>query len=225
MVKFKKGDRVKALVNGVDYKIGDEFVLTADGDDKSVYFDDNVGDDRIRPQEEFELLPIAVATGAVDNKSALQIEAGKYYLTSGGLMVGAMEPWPLGGWHADRAPVPLNGGLWNDDGTAWFDISSDSPNLIAEWVDEPAIVTAAETANDNTPPVPAHQEAQKIASADASFVMDLTNGVLTMDTPKPNLLRTKRGYGFEIARHGDYVWVDTGLNAPIAFKAANVKAA
>lgn len=58
MGKFKQGDRVKALVNGIDYKVGDEFVLTADGDGKSVYFDDNAGDDRIRPQEEFELLPV-----------------------------------------------------------------------------------------------------------------------------------------------------------------------
>ena len=137
MGKFNKGDRVKALVNGIDYKVGDEFVLTADGDGKSVYFDDNAGDDRIRPQEEFELLPVA-ATGTTESQSAiLTIEAGKFYRTRDGRRVGPMEPWPLGGWHADRAPVPLNGGLWNDNGMAWFDNSKDSPDLIAEWVDEP----------------------------------------------------------------------------------------
>ncbi|WP_374833975.1 hypothetical protein [Paenochrobactrum pullorum] len=63
MGKFKQGDRVKALVDGIDYKIGDEFVLTDDGEGGYVYFDDNAGDDRMRPQEEFELLPVAEATG------------------------------------------------------------------------------------------------------------------------------------------------------------------
>lgn len=207
MVKFHKGDRVKALVNGIDYKVGDEFVLTDDGDGKSVYFDDNAGDDRIRPQEEFELLPVA-ATGTTESQPAtLTIEAGKFYRTRDGRKVGPMEPWPLGGWHADRAPVPLNGGLWNDNGTAWFDNSEDSPDLIAEWVDKPT--------NDNTAPV----EEQQV---DMTLKVDATE---ITEAIKSTLLRTKQGYGFEIARHGDYVWVDTGKKAPIVLKAADVQAA
>lgn len=202
MVKFNKGDRVKALVDGVDYKIGDEFVMTADGDGKSVYFDDNAGDDRMRQQKEFELLPVAdnkppfkvgdrvrlikdgqSTTGAVgklatieswgekliDNgqyllnidgpvdyqthavtpnytratpdcfELALQIEAGKYYRTRDGRKVGPMEKWALGGWHV--AEGSFSGGLWKSDGTAWYNGSSDSPDLIAEWVDEPITET------------------------------------------------------------------------------------
>ena len=163
--------------------------------------------------------------------ATLKIQEGKFYRARDGHKVGPMEPWPLGGWHADRAPVPLNGGLWNDDGTAWFDISSDSPDLIAEWVDEPSTKTSAETANDNMPPIAEQQDGQEIASSDGSFVTSVTNGILTMDVArldiqrKSTLVRTKRGYGFEIARHGDYIWVDTGLNAPITFKATNVQAA
>lgn len=194
MGKFKQGDRVKALVNGIDYKIGDEFVLTADGDGKRVYFDDNAGDDRMRPQEEFELLPVPDkkppfkvgdrvrlltnnngfgAVGALGTAkrincgdedclvhfddeflgdrqwyakwcdlelvATLQIEAGKYYRTRDGRKVGPMEKWDLGVWHV--AEGSFSGGLWKSDGTAWYNGSSDSPDLIAEWVDEPITET------------------------------------------------------------------------------------
>lgn len=153
MVEFKKGDRVKLVVGGVDYEAGDEFVLTQNGDGNSVYFVDNAGDERVRPQEEVELLPVAEATGMTQDeigkareipgiksnttvRTPLTIEAGKYYRTRDGRKVGPMKKWHLGGW-ATNNNCPFKGGLWGDDGTAWFKGMKDSPVLIAEWVDEP----------------------------------------------------------------------------------------
>lgn len=282
MVKFHKGDRVKALVNGIDYKVGDEFVLTNDGDGKSVYFDDNAGDDRMRPQEEFELLPVA-ATGTTESQPAtLTIEAGKFYRTRDGRKVGPMCEFVSGRYRECDG----DGRWWDKYGVGHM--YAKGYDLIAEWVDEPV----AQDTNDNTPPAAERQEprrfkigdkvralvdwtwvkagqeyfvdeldrdgdvwlhhtkhgqaymaddelelitpveeAQKLKSADGSFVMDVTNGVLTLEAaqfdiqPKSTLLRTKQGYGFEIARHGDYVWVDTGQKAPIVLKAADVQAA
>lgn len=176
---------------------------------------------------EIKLLPVASATGTAESQPApFTIEAGKYYRTRDGHKVGPITHNGYGVYGA-----PENPSKWYVTGRSFSDDKQLPSDLIAEWVDEPATETSAETANDNMPPVDAQQEAQKIASSDGSFVMDLTNGVLTMETArfdiqhKYTLVRTKRGYGFEIARHGDYVWVDTGLNAPIAFKATNVKAA
>lgn len=306
MGKLKKGDRVKAITDGLDYKAGNEFVLTRDGDDDNVYFVDNAGDERMRPQEEVEILPIAEAAGTTESQpNSLTIEAGKYYRTRDGRKVGPMEKWHLGGWHADRAPVPLNGGLWNDSGTAWFDNSNDSPALIAEWVDETVVATEptqpvaateprrfkigdkvraivdflwvkagqeydvtyldndgdvwlrqggheAFMTDDELELITPAEEPFKLTCADGRTVLNITHGVLTMevaqtdvpaspssdvtlkisldtaeitDAIKSTLLRTKQGYGFEIARHGDYVWVDTGQKAPLVFKAADVQAA
>ncbi|MBD7990707.1 hypothetical protein H9643_07975 [Ochrobactrum sp. Sa2BUA5] len=57
-------------------------------------------------------------------------------------------------------------------------------------------------------------------------VEDSPNEEVTAETAiKPTLLKTNQGYGFEIARHGDYVWVDTGKKAPIVLKATDVQAA
>lgn len=178
MGKFKKGDRVKAITDGIDYNAGNEFVLTRDGNGENVYFVDNAGDERIRPQEEVEILPIAEAAGMTQDEigkareipgiksnttmpTTLTIEAGKYYRTRDGRKVGPMETWPLGGWHADRAPVPLSGGLWDDSGAAWFENSKDSPDLIAVWVEvpqtEPTLIKTPSIVAliDNGQPMPA----------------------------------------------------------------------
>ncbi len=72
----------------------------------------------------------------------LKIEAGQYYRTRDGRKVGPMEAWCFGGWHSDRAEHPLNGGVWLDDGTAKYAGAKDSPDLIAEWIDEPVKVAA-----------------------------------------------------------------------------------
>ena len=321
MGKFKQGDRVKALVNGIDYKIGDEFVLTADGDGKRVYFDDNAGDDRMRPQEEFELLPVPDkkppfkvgdrvrlltnnngfgAVGALGTAkrincgdvdclvhfddeflgdrqwyakwcdlelvATLQIEAGKYYRTRDGRKVGPMVEFVSGRYRECDG----DGRWWDKYGVGHMYAKGD--DLIAEWVDEPV----TENTNDNTPPVTEQREAEprrfkvgdKVrALVDYCWVKSgteyivnsldsdgdvwlknvdgkdayMTDSELELITPveeaqkpdshngdeaiKPTLLRTKQGYGFEIARHGDYVWVDTGQKAPIVLKAADVQAA
>jgi hypothetical protein len=72
----------------------------------------------------------------------LKIEAGKYYRTRDGRKVGPMEAWCFGGWHSDRAEHPLNGGVWLDDGTAKYAGAKDSPDLIAEWINEPVKAAA-----------------------------------------------------------------------------------
>lgn len=161
MGKFKKGDRVKAVVGGVDYKAGDEFVLTRDGNGKSVYFVDNAGDERTRPQEEVELLPVAEATGMTQDeigkareipgmksntttRTPLTIEAGKYYRTRDGRKVGPMSKGCLGSfpWLGKSQSSGIQ--CYRNDGSWSLDVGEpDHHDLIAEWVDEPTSETTA----------------------------------------------------------------------------------
>ncbi len=140
----------------------------------------------------------------------LKIEAGKYYRTRDGRKAGPMEIWPLGGWHSDRAEYPLNGGVWLQDGSAKYHGAKDSPQLISEWVDEPVKAAA---------PVAVQQDAPDLTLKVSFDTADITNAI------KTTLLKTKQGYGFEIARHGEPVWVDTGQKAPIVLKSTDVQAA
>ncbi|HWD14299.1 MAG TPA: hypothetical protein VG519_13195 [Pseudochrobactrum sp.] len=73
-----------------------------------------------------------------------------------------------------------------------------------------------------TPVEEKHTPATQSGEVTLKISLDATE---VTEAIKSTLVRTKRGYGFEIARHGDYIWVDTGLNAPITFKATNVQAA
>ncbi|MCD1264024.1 hypothetical protein B5M44_04350 [Shinella sumterensis] len=54
---------------------------------------------------------------------------------------------------------------------------------------------------------------------------DADNDNLPVAQQHAGLIKTRNGYGFEIARFGDYVWVDTGKKAPETFRAASVSAA
>lgn len=63
----------------------------------------------------------------------MKIEEGKYYRTRDGLKVGPMKPsgdedWP---WIVEEG----DGHCWANNGSSVADI--DSPDLIAEWTDEP----------------------------------------------------------------------------------------
>lgn len=134
---FKVGDRVRVIKTDLfrqGTRVGDiGFVTTSTSG--SVQFDLHHETDgvisqfAIDPWKRIELAP-------------LKIEEGKYYRTRDGRKVGPMEVWPLGGWHSDRAEHPLNGGVWLDGGTAKYAGAKDSPDLIAEWVDEPVKAAA-----------------------------------------------------------------------------------
>lgn len=123
---FKIGDRVRTegwsrFYEVVGVEVGHIWVKLYDGSSSKESTEGKTF--------EFELAPV-------------KIGAGKYYRTRDGRKVGPMEAWCFGGWHSDRAEYPLNGGVWLDDGTAKYAGAKDSPDLIAEWVDEP--VKAAE---------------------------------------------------------------------------------
>lgn len=47
------------------------------------------------------------------------------------------------------------------------------------------------------------------------------------DNTKPTgtLVKTRQGYGFEVARHGNYAWVDMGQKAPVTLRVEDITAA
>ena len=63
----------------------------------------------------------------------MKIEEGKYYRTSDGHRVGPMKPGGYEGW--PWIVEEGNGYFWADNGSSVGAI--DSPDLIAEWTDEP----------------------------------------------------------------------------------------
>ncbi|NKB79356.1 hypothetical protein HED49_13175 [Ochrobactrum daejeonense] len=42
---------------------------------------------------------------------------------------------------------------------------------------------------------------------------------------KGRLVKINQGYGFELARYGDYVWVDTGKKQPVVAHVNEIKEA
>lgn len=97
-----------------------------------------------------DLEPLPVVAEA---QPPLRIVEGRHYKTRDGRKVGPMERFDD---DADcfASKDAMKGGLWHSDGSAWFKNVSDSPTLIAEWVDEPAvpsdtIAVAATASNDN----------------------------------------------------------------------------
>ncbi|MBK0024217.1 hypothetical protein IAE29_21565 [Ochrobactrum sp. S46] len=202
---FKVGDRVRVIKTDIfrtGTRVGDIGYVTM-STSGSVHFDLHHETDGVISQ-------IAIDPWNRIELAPLKIEAGKYYRTRDGRKVGPMEVWCFGGWHSDRAEHPLNGGVWLDDGTAKYAGAKDSPDLIAEWADEPVKAAA---------PVAVQQDAPELTVKLSFDAADVTNAI------KSTLLKTNQGYGFEIARHGDYVWVDTGKKAPIVLKATDVQAA
>ncbi|WP_349506913.1 hypothetical protein [Agrobacterium pusense] len=82
---------------------------------------------------------------APEQPATLKIEAGKFYKTRDGRKVGPMAAWHRGGWASEGEFLT---GLWLTDGQPKYSNASDSPALIAEWIDEPA----AKPSNDNAKP-------------------------------------------------------------------------
>lgn len=74
----------------------------------------------------------------------LTIEAGKFYRTRDGRKVGPARYYGFN----DGYPFEVEFGYWvSDSGQA--QPSSSGPDLVAEWVDEPAVAVAATASNDN----------------------------------------------------------------------------
>lgn len=200
---FKVGDRVQIIVESLPwYRTGEiAEVIRADGGDNDCYvrFDTHrMADDCWYAK--WDHLKLV----------SLKIEAGKFYRTRDGRKVGPIENrkredaehpfiwnWPDG--RGNR--------IYKPDGTNYSDRNDD---LIAEWVDEPVKAAA---------PVAVQQDVPELTVKLSFDAVDVTNAI------KSTLLKTNQGYGFEIARHGDYVWVDTGKKAPIVLKATDVQVA
>ncbi|UKK94956.1 ribosomal protein L7/L12 [Brucella pseudogrignonensis] len=193
---FKVGDRVRVIKTDLfrqGTRVGDiGFVTSSRGN--LVSFDlhheaSGVIDQlAIDPWKSIELAP-------------LKIEAGKYYRTRDGRKVGPMEAWCFGGWHSDRAEHPLNGGVWLDDGTAKYAGAKDSPDLIAEWIDEPvkaaapvakpAIVALIENGQPKPSVAPFVHANETLAAKEAARLASLQKGkefgvyVLTQKASEP----------------------------------------
>lgn len=263
-MRLKKGDKVRSRRDcpAGGYKVGDIFTITAvDGD--FIEFVDNHGSGRLRPDDEFELLPVAEATGkpafkvgdrvrvlsdylpwasvdeigvvqAVNARDrdcyvkfetermgdhtwyvrwdnlelapALTIETGKFYRTRDGRKVGPA----VGDGRAERFSLGEKF-LYRTDGKYMFNSSESlDGDLIAEWVDEPA-------SNDNQPV--AEQQAGTV------FIDASKAGPSQLHLAKGRLVKVNQGYGFELARYGDYVWVDTGKKQPVVAHVNEIKEA
>lgn len=205
MGKLKVGDKVRSLVTQMDVRAGELYeVKTVDDGDVRVI--DDVGDNWYLTSDEFETLPVEEAS---EDKPAFKIEAGKYYRTRDGRKVGPVTD--RGGYYCANEMHYNSGGECGLEGRHhpsqdW----RDRHDLIAEWVDVPVKAAA---------PVAVQQDAPELTVKLSFDAADVTNAI------KSTLLKTNQGYGFEIARHGDYVWVDTGKKAPIVLKATDVQAA
>ncbi|MBC2887250.1 hypothetical protein H7Q97_17865 [Ochrobactrum sp. CM-21-5] len=254
-MRLKKGDEVRSHRDCPfgGFKTGDIFTITAvDGD--FIMFVDNYGNSRLRPDDEFELLPVADATGKpafkvgdrvvalkdsaysikkgsistvirVDGDhisirkengkadgwlaeyfalAPLTTETGKFYRTRDGRKVG-----PMDGWTSDQFRERAGDGrYWTVDGIGHGEAKGE--DLIAEWVDEPS-------SNDNQP-VAEQQE--------GSVFIDVSKaGPSQLHLAKGRLVKINQGYGFELARYGDYVWVDTGKKQPVVAHINEIKEA
>lgn len=221
MSKFKVGDRVICTRNSASYgdtlayRKGETYVVKSSSRGHISTELDSVGSTiNGWGDENFELVPVASAT------AALVVEAGKYYRTRDGRKVGPMRDYN-----------GIDGYPWDGCGTGQFynkvgkaDDGSEY-DLIAEWVDEP--VAAQQEAEQLT--------GQTLTSADGNTIMDVTNGVLTMKVAtlgtvtaptvvKGQLVKTPRGYGYELARFGQWSWVDTGNSQPVIITTTKLSA-
>ncbi|WP_201271816.1 hypothetical protein [Sinorhizobium meliloti] len=157
--------------------------------DRGADYDFDDGRFEVRTSDSFGIVglkhiePLPVAAEA--QPATLTIQAGKFYRTRDGRKVGPMRVYGGGGLDrsfafgqvaAFTAPDLEDervGGSYTSDGT-WLTSSGHSPyDLIAEWVDEPAVssdtVAVAATASNDNEPV-AEQPAYKVGDKVRSLV-------------------------------------------------------
>ncbi|MFI3902562.1 hypothetical protein [Ochrobactrum sp. S1502_03] len=199
---FKVGDRVRATDKSGGLIVGETYTVSSYASSTGIGRWVNLEGRRSNYSNDGSFLESSF-------EPALKIEAGKYYRTRDGRKVGPVTD--RGGYYC------ANEMHYNSDGECGLEGRHhpdqdwcDRHDLIAEWVDEPVKAAAPVAVQKDTP------ELTVKLSFDA---VDVTNAI------KTTLLKTNQGYGFEIARYGDYVWVDTGKKAPIVLKATDVQAA
>lgn len=144
---------------------------------------------------DLEPLPVAPQPAA-PQPVALKIEAGRYYKTRDGRKVGPMvrDDW------GDGQPW-TDGERWYCEDGQWERSEINDNDLIVEWQETTNVGAQVDTLAEEYGPV-----------------------VASNDTPERKLVRTGQGYGYELARFGDYVWVDTGKTAPITLRADKLAA-
>lgn len=145
------------------------------------------------------LAPLPVAAEAQPAAEApaapLNIEAGKFYRTRDGRKVGPAV-------HDTDHDYAGDGFVWrlgtltyrNNGAVGWVE---DPYDLIAEW-QEPATNVGAQV--------------DTLAEEYGSVVAER------------KLLKTHQGYGYELARFGNHVWVDVGKAAPVTMRADRIAA-
>jgi hypothetical protein len=204
----------EGAVSGPSSYPGYQFEVKIDGEDHPAHVD----------MRHIEPLPVA----AEAQPAALNIEAGKFYRTRDGRKAGPAEardpddydtyPW--------RVPVDDDDGhyVYTDDGKYNVAFGSTRHDLIAEWVDEPAakatVGAQVDTIAEEYGPVVAASNDNAPKASTAGFTIPLFED----DGQPRKLVKTKGGYGFELARFGNYAWVDTGQTAPITLKVSDIAA-
>lgn len=205
---FKAGDKIELVDGAIDgvRAIGDVYEAVAHkktAHDDSVCFVGNNGEVTWAPGSFFKLhVPIT-------------IQAGKFYKTRDGRKVGPMLFYinNKSEWMIEVG----DGNLWTAEGkhkqgcrtARGEDFMHDGGDIIAEWPADTTTNVAATVDAINDEYGPVLQEVPVLVAAQ----------------PAPTMIRTKNGYGFELARAGAYVWVDIGQKAPITVRADTIRSA
>ncbi len=132
---------------------------------------------------------------------SLTIRAGAYYRTRDGRKIGPAT--------AEGPHFVVGSYLYHNNGRFYGAIGKYRLDLIAEWTDEPVDVESVSRAlferyEDIT------QDTQQIVDEAAAITKQAAAPIVT----KGRLIQFNKGYGFELAQYGDYVWIDNGKARP-----------
>ncbi len=153
MGKFKKGDFVRVKPGRGTVLLKDEGIyevlgLSDQGDPILPVTTSN----GIRINLDYSAECLNLWRRAAEQPAPFKIEAGRFYKTRDGRKVGPMAAWP-DEEDCFKSSNLLRGGLWKTDGSSYFKGASDSPALIAEWIDGPAAkASTGAPSNDNAKP-------------------------------------------------------------------------
>jgi len=194
---FKVGDRVRVIRDGSSPKGGGH------GANIGHTFTVRIDEDGDITDGEWFFYPDELSL--CEELTPLTIETGKFYRTRDGRKVG---PITCNGFGVYGSPEHPN--HWYENGRSFSGNEQLPTDLIAEWADEPA-------SNDKQP----------VAGLQAGTVLiDASKaGPSQLHLAKGPLVKINQGYGFELARYGDYVWVDTGKKQPVVAHINEIKEA
>ena len=192
MGKFKKGDRVQGN-SGYTFDPSSG-TITDVRENKTVYVEVDGQPGRAWCYRKNQLKLIK------SESTTFKIEAGKFYKTLDGRKVGPMAAWP-DEEDCFKSSDLLRGGLWKTDGGSYFKGASDSPALIAEWVDEPAAKASTSTpSNDNAKP---KLKVGDRISGSAPAWGTITGVITAFDTSSPT-----QTYMIKDDESGHTMWID-----------------